>query len=119
MLFVVVGGGGFSLKVGENIHLYTFWEGIVSLFRPQNHEMMVLNMNRNNMIYKIIILQTEELTSVSAHFTNLSFLNIATKPILASINASRIPIQFLGPWPNGMNTNGSRLAFSSEVNLPQ
>ena len=41
------------------------------------------------------------------------------RAIFASNRASLIPMQFLGPYPKGMQTQGWRLAFSSGVNLVQ
>ena len=57
------------------------------------------------------------LTSVSVDLTKVTFFSACTMAILASSRANLMPMQFLGPCPNGMNTNGSLLAFSSCENL--
>ena len=58
-----------------------------------------------------------ELTSVSGIFTNFSFLSTSTVATLASRRASRIPIQLLGPCPNGKNVKESLFCLSSGLNL--
>ena len=47
-------------------------------------------------------------TWVSGERTNRNFLRTFTNTSLISINANLIPMQFLGPPPNGMNWNGWR-----------
>ena len=55
-----------------------------------------------------------ELTSVSAHWTNLNFCMMRAIDIFISIRASRIPTQLLGPMPKGMYIAGSLPSFSAE-----
>ena len=60
---------------------------------------------------------TLQFTSVSGDLTTLKCLRIWIRAILVSSRAKRVPMQLRGPIPNGMKQNGSRLAFSSAVNL--
>ena len=60
---------------------------------------------------------TGELTSVSGARTNVYFLMISMRAILASMRANLIPMQLRGPQPKGMWQTLGRFAFSSGVNL--
>ena len=56
-------------------------------------------------------------TGVLSHVRNLNFFTTWATTNFNSIKANLIPMQFLGPWPNGMKYIGSRFAFSSGENL--
>ena len=59
------------------------------------------------------------ITLVSGAFTILNLLSTSMSVILASIIASRIPMQFLGPLPNGMKAPGWMEDFWDLLNLQQ
>lgn len=52
---------------------------------------------------------------VFEHVENSKLRNKDIKPILACIIPNFIPMQFLGPLPNGKNANGCRFLISSGV----
>eukprot|EP00920_Eleutheroschizon_duboscqi_P001631 GHVT01004084.1.p2 GENE.GHVT01004084.1~~GHVT01004084.1.p2 ORF type:complete len:112 (+),score=4.72 GHVT01004084.1:218-553(+) len=56
-------------------------------------------------------------TCVFAVLTNLNFLSVFTRTIFNSISASLMPIQCLGPKPNGMYAKGWRSSLASGENL--
>ena len=65
----------------------------------------------------IILLNNGGGTLVSLHLSMLYFCKTRTRVILISMRANRIPIQFLGPPPNGIHAKGWRLDFLSGRNL--
>ena len=65
------------------------------------------------------IISLSNLTLVSGAFTILNLLSTSMSVILASISASRMPIQVLGPLPKGMKAPGWMEDFWDLLNLQQ
>ena len=88
-------------------------EGSRRLPKRLNNCFSVLASATNQSIHVQII------TLVSGAITILNLLSTSMSVILTSIIASRMPIQILGPLPNGMKAPGWMEDFSDLLNLQQ